>query len=605
MHYRFAEVLILLSSVCIACSASAQTQSTPQFNTAILSGGKEEGVTEEAIGGKRFRFSWKTDGNSGENGTAVLRKDGTIAGIPSPNERFWRVDDRQRLIFSAQDGSISTIFTKAEQRDGKWFFSGPFQFDVDVLHQLEEIAPAAIIASKEDLINQVVRRYSKQRIVALNPGEAYRFALNGGSTRTIRLVSVNERRDSVVGLLRRAEVRVEIDGQPLDLVCAPYVMPTETAGLRLQADTMTGWTNMPKRVQFSIWDARDPIVDTSRFRYPIKDFRLFSHDMQAFNEPLHVGLGDGDPEGLKGYHNYGVDLAGFDGGEEIVSATEGDVVRFWPSGKDVCSVTVRDASGFLWGYVHLSSFAPQVALGTHVSLGQKLGVLGKTGPSGNFSHLHFGSYIADGDPATNSPKRNEKLNLYPWLVTAYQAERPKEPLAVARPHHVVLTGEKEVFDGSNSLAFGGRRIVDWRWVFQDGRTVHEAKAEKSFDRPGTFVATLWVKDDQGAEDVDFCQVKVFSRRNQENAMPHIFMTHTPTENIRPGQPVRFRFWFQGNGGGPMTVDFDGGTRVNDYRSYSDLVHRFDKGGIHIVTARCVAAGAPITQKIKVVVLPEP
>lgn len=572
---------------------------------AILSGGKETRVTEEAIAGKQFRFSWKTERNSSPIGTASLRQDGTIAGIPSPNERFWLVDDQRRLIFKSQNGRISTIFTQAEQRDGKWFFSGPFQFRDGVLHLLEEIPGEATIASEEDLINRIVRRYSKQRIVALDPGEAYQFALDGGSTRTIRLVSVTERRDSVVRLIRRADVRVEIDGQPLDLVCGPYVMPTETAGLRLQADTMSGWTEMPKRVQFSIWDSRDPIVDTSRFRFPIRNFRLLSHGMQAFNEPVHLGLRDGDPTGLKSYHNYAVDMAGFDGGEEIVNATEGDVVRFWPSGENVCSVTIRDASGFLWGYVHLSSFAPEVVLGAHVTLGQKLGVLGKTGPSGNFSHLHFGSYIPNGDVEKDSPKHNERLNLYPWLVTAYQAERPKEPLAVARPHGVVLTGEKQLFDGSNSLAIDGRKIVAWRWVFHDGQTVNQAKAEKAFDQPGAYVATLWVKDDRGAEDVDFCQVKVFSRQNPENAMPHIFMTHAPTEDIHPGQPVRFKFWFQGSGGGAMTVNFDDGSRITNYRSLTELVHSFNTAGIHVVTAQCEAAGKPITQKMKIVVSAAP
>lgn len=567
---------------------------------ASLSEAADTRPTPEMLGGKQFRFSWKTERGSGFNGIATLRNDGSISGVASSNESFWRVDGG-RLIFKHRNGRVSTIFTRAEQRDGRWFFSGPFQFNRRVQHVLEEVRPTApaasvsptspAVASDDDPLNRAAHPYSKQRIVCLNPGETHRFTLGNGSTRTIRLVSAGERRDRVNNLVRQAEVRVEIDGRPLELVCGPYVMPTETAGLRIQADITTGWNRKPpKRVQFSLWDASDPMVDTTRFIFPIRNFRLFSHGTQAYLEPLHLGRGDGDPAGLRGYHDYGFDLAGYESGEEIVSATDGVVLKFWPNEANRCAVVVQDAEDCEWGYVHLATFAPELAVGARVRRGQKLGTLGKTGPSGNFAHLHF---------SRRAVGRN--LNVYPWLMTAYQAEHPKGLLAVARPHHMVLTSEKELFDGSNSLAFGGRRIVEWRWVFHDGQTVRHAKAEKVFDKPGAYIAELWVKDDRGAEDVDFCQVKVFSASAPERAMPHIFMTSTPTENIQPGQPVQFRFWFQGKGGGPMTVDFGDGTRLDDYRSYAEHAHGFQRPGIHIVTVRCEADGNPITNKLKVVV----
>ncbi|MCX6906507.1 MAG: PKD domain-containing protein [Verrucomicrobia bacterium] len=576
---------------------------------ALASEAADARLTPEMLGGKQFRFSWKTDRGSGFNGTTTLCADGTISGIGSPNESFWLMDRDGRLIFKHRDGRVSTIFTRAEQRDGRWFFSGPFQFNQRVQHVLEEVPAATVslptapkhyrvetpasptFASDDDPLNRAAHPYSKQRIVCLNPGESHRFTLGNGSTRTIRLVSAEDHRDRVNNLVRRADVRVAIDGRPLELVCGPYVMPTETAGLRIQADITTGWNRKPpKRVQFSLWDAADPIVDTTRFVFPIRNFRLFSQGMQAYLEPLHLGRGDGDPAGLRGYHDYGFDMAGYEGGEEIVSATDGVVLKFWPNEQNRCAVVVQDAEDCEWGYVHLATFAPELAVGARVRRGQKLGTLGKTGPSGNFAHLHF-SRRASG--------RN--LNVYPWLVTAYQAEHPKGLLAVARPHHAVLTGEKELFDGSNSLAFGGRKIVEWRWVFHDGETVRQAKAEKAFDKPGAYVAELWVKDDRGGEDVDFCQIKAFFASAPERAMPHIFMTSTPTESLRPGQPVRFRFWFQGRGGGPMTVDFGDGTRLDDYRSYTEHAHGFQRSGIHIVTVRCEADGKPITNKLKVVV----
>jgi len=458
-------------------------------------------------------------------------------------------------------------------------------------------------ATPEDELNRMLRPFSTQQIVVLDVGETCTFKLKSGAERVVRLVSVAEHRDSVIRLMRRADVRVQIDGRPLDLVCAPYVMPTEAAGLRVQADTTAAWGNVPKGVQFSLWDAADPIVDTKRFGLPLRDFRLFSQGTQAYNEPVHLGAGDGDPQGQRFYHDYGFDQAGFEGREEVVAATAGKVVGFWPSREDVCSVLVRDGDGLVWEYMHLCAFAKETALGASLARGQKIGILGRTGPSGNFSHLHLGTFLAFrggyGDRA------NRRLNLYPWLTTAYQAAHPQAMLAVARPHQTCLTGETVRLDGTNSLAFGGRRIVEWRWVLPDGRTVKDAKAQLRLDRPGAYVAALWVRDEQGAEDVDFCQVKAFTRSAPEKAMPHIFMTYTPTQGVRPDQPLTFRFWFQGEGAGPIEVDFGDGTRLGDYKSYAEVRHGFKAPGLHVLTARCEAGGKPIMRKLKVVVSPAP
>ena len=70
-------------------------------------------------------------------------------------------------------------------------------------------------------------------------------------------------------------------------------MPTETGGARIQADTTSAWLAIPKRVQLSRWDAADPEVDPGRFCFPLPGYRLFSHGVQAYNEPLHLGHRDG------------------------------------------------------------------------------------------------------------------------------------------------------------------------------------------------------------------------------------------------------------------------------------------------------------------------
>ena len=460
-----------------------------------------------------------------------------------------------------------------------------------------------ILGTQEGEMDRLMKTYSTQRIVVLNAGQELTFKLKNGGTRVIRLVSFRESRDSVIGLIRRADIRVEIDGRPADLVCAPYVLPSEIDGLRLQADTTSGWTKMPGQVQFSIWDASDPVVDTERFGFPLRAFRLFSHGTQAYGEPVHLGAGDGDPDGQRFYHDYGFDMAGYEGRDEVVCAAAGAVVAISPSRENPSSVIIRDDAGMLWEYGHLSMVAPDIVPNSAVAKGRKIGILGKTGPSGNFSHIHLGCYLSLRDMENDRP--NRRLNLYPWLVAAYQAIHPKGLFAVARPHHEVLTGEKIVLDGSNSLVWGGSRIVEWRWVLPDGKTVNGARAETSIAAPGAYTAALWIKDDRGAEDVDFCQIKVYTRDHPEKGMPHIFMTVSPTQDIKPGQAVIFRFWFQGEGGSPMTVDFGDGTKLIGRESYAEIRHAFKTPGIHIVEAGGNAGGRPVSQKLKVVVTAEP
>ncbi|MHC4445627.1 MAG: PKD domain-containing protein [Planctomycetota bacterium] len=471
-------------------------------------------------------------------------------------------------------------------------------FIVLALHTETAFAKVSQTNLQYQTLNSMVSRYSKQKIICLDIGEEYSFKLKDGSIRVIRLKSVKEYRDSVIGRIRRAEIDVEIDGKPLHLACAPYVMPTESNGIRIQADTTSGWLPLPKQVQFSIWDSADPIVDTKLFVFPIPKYSLFSHGIQCYNEVVHLGRHDGDPQGPNFYHNYGIDIAGYEGKETIVSCTDGKVILFWPSRKKLCSVVIQDENGFFWEYGHLDSVMPNIKKGVSVTRGQKIGMLGKTGPSGNFSHLHLGTYLSKSD--LDADVRNRRLNLYPWIVAAYQAQYQESLYAVAGPHHVITTGQKVVFDGSNSLAFK-TKIASYKWDFHDGQTVNSIKAEKRFDMPGVYIATLWIKDENGNQDVDFCRVKVFTKSAPEDRIPTIFMTYNPSAGILVNQPIFFRFWLQAKRDKPLKVNFGNGTIIDNYASYSEVTHRFKTAGIHIVTAQTIIDDKPITQKQKIVV----
>lgn len=334
-------------------------------------------------------------------------------------------------------------------------------------------------------------------------------------------------------------------------------------------------------------------MDTETFRFPLPGYRLFSHGLQAYNEPVHLGDRDGDPAGQRFYHNYGVDLAGYEGRQKVVSAIEGVVIQADSREGNLC---IRDERGLILHFGHLDSILPEFRPGVPVRRGEWVGMLGRRGASGDFSHLHVGVYLSEAALADDHACWN--LNLYPWLVAAYQAERGSEMHAMAGPHQTTFVGESVRLDGRNTIA-GPEQIASYRWDFDDGLRVDGPMPEKAFDRPGCYMAALRVEDSRGNTDVDFCRIKVFSRSTIEDAIPTLFVTHTPSEEVCVNDPVNFRVWPQGMAVKPIQIDFGDGTLLRDYRPYSAVTHRFATAEFHVVTVTGNAGVLPVTQKIKI------
>ena len=173
-------------------------------------------------------------------------------------------------------------------------------------------------------------------------------------------------------------------------------------------------------------------------------------------------------------------------------------------------------------------------------------------------------------------------------------------LAVARPFKSVLTGARLRFDSSACVALPSSTL-SYEWEFHDDTRATGPDAEKIYEKPGCYMAALWITDDQGNRDVDFCRVRVYSRSDPEHFIPTLFVTHAPSRGLRVDQPVHFRIWPQGKEVKPINLDFGDGRLVKDYTPYSAITHRFERPGIHIVSATGRAGDLPVTQKVKVVV----
>jgi len=264
-------------------------------------------------------------------------------------------------------------------------------------------------------------------------------------------------------------------------------------------------------------------------------------------------------------------------------------------------VVVRDEAGWCFLYSHLDMIDPTVELGGRVEAGAPVGVLGKEGASGGWSHLHFG--IASPQPSG----RYGEVEGYPFLVEAYLHEQPGALLACARPHLVAAVGAPVTLDGSRSLC-DGADIVAWNWTLHDGRIAEGVRAEVTYDVEGMYSEMLTVADSRGQTDVDFCPVLVLPPDGDPaRTPPAMQLAAYPTTGIAPGRPVAFKartFFgsgFEANKAGEEHWDFgDGGAATTCSGApgrgslcfdteFGERWHTYARPGRYIVTVRRTGA----------------
>jgi len=103
--------------------------------------------------------------------------------------------------------------------------------------------------------------------------------------------------------------------------------------------------------------------------------------------------GTGSRPGCKRHRHCGLDLAG-PRGRTIVAVTDGTVIHIERrrNGKDGLSgryVRIEHDGGIYTAYMHLDAIAPGLSEGMHVSAGQFIGRLGRSGIRHGEAHLHF------------------------------------------------------------------------------------------------------------------------------------------------------------------------------------------------------------------------
>ncbi len=465
------------------------------------------------------------------------------------------------------------------------------------------------------------------RTVDLDVGQSAEVTLDDGNKVVVRLLDLKEQRDSLRSAVRRAEVQVEVAGQSVTLVSGTYRLPTTVGRIQIDCPITRGYLDrstkttgglgpwgLERAARLRVWPAGSTLVNPGTFMYPARQ-RWFASSTQMANEPTYVDGGEKPGSGNIYYH-YGLDIGGAEGHVDVVAATDGLVVSLGtealpgyqdtPVSPRYDVVYLLDDRGWFYRYSHLHTISPQLALGKRVRMGDAIGILGKEGGSGGWSHLHF-------DISGRQPSGQWGIiEGYAFLWEAYLREHKPQLIAVARPHHFVNIGEKLTLDGSRSWSAAGK-LKSYEWTFTDGTTAKGATVERAYDKPGYYSEVLKVTDAGGNTDYDFAIVNVADKARPEQRSPTIHATYAPTMGIQPGQNVKFlvrtfgttdgeETWDFGDGSEPVVVHSDGNVVKLAKDGYAMTSHAFAKPGIYLVQVqRSSKQGFTATAHLKVLV----
>lgn len=464
------------------------------------------------------------------------------------------------------------------------------------------------------------------RTVDLNIGESQQVTLSDGTKATVQLRGVEEIRDNVCDAVREARVSVEVNDVLGVLISATYHLPLTVAGVRIDCPITKGYMSnsnedpwgLEKDARIRLWPAGSPLLKPGTFVYPAKQ-RWFASDTQMANEPVFVDGGE-VPKNKRIYYHWGLDVGGAEGLVEVVAAADGVIAS---SGKETMKgvvfpentvkprydvVYLRDGRGWYHRYSHLHTIDAAIRPGVRVKMGQRIGLLGKEGGSGGWSHLHF-------DLSAMQPSgRYGIVEAYAFYWQAYRAEHAGEVIAVARPHHFTPVGRPVTLDGSRSAGSSAAKpIVGYEWIFGDGSRAQGPTVVRTYDRPGVYSEILKVTDAAGKSDYDFAVVQVIDPQQIERLPPSIHAVYWPTEGLKAGQEITFKVrsfrvrpeegcerWDFGDGSPAVEVRSDGNAVKLAKDGYAVTKHRYARAGDYLVSVwRANERGEKATARLHV------
>lgn len=439
------------------------------------------------------------------------------------------------------------------------------------------------------------------RSVDLNVGQSDQVKLSDGSTATVKLLDLQETRDTIINAVREARVKVEVNGQIVTLTSATYHLPVTVAGVQIDCpitkgytsnSTRNAWALVGKDARLRLWPASSPLIEPGTFVYPLKQ-RWMPSLTQMANEPVYVNVA---AEGGKPiYYHDGLDFGGAEGLVEVVCAADALIVSVGEkvaSGYETTPARPRydvvytvDDRGWYYRYSHLHTIDTNLKIGDRIKMGQRVGLLGKEGGSGGWSHLHFG--ISAMQPS--GQYGTEEAYAYVW--EAYRRQFSPKMIALARPAQLAAVGQRVTLDGSRSWAASGK-IARYEWTFTDGTAAATPTVQRTYDQVGTYSEILKVTDEAGNVAYDFACVQICDPAKKMRPAG-IHAVYFPTTGIKAGDTVTFKVrsfnttanqetWDFGDGTPPATTRSDGNVKQLAKDGYAVIEHRYAKPGSYLV-----------------------
>ncbi|EDL57179.1 PKD domain-containing protein [Gimesia maris] len=438
------------------------------------------------------------------------------------------------------------------------------------------------------------------RVVDLNVGESATVTLSNGEQVQVKLLDLKETRDPIRQAVRSAIVTVEVDGETIELESGMYNLPQTIGKVQIDCSITGGYNSngtpafwgLDKDARLRFWPKDSPLIKPGSFIYPVEQ-RWFATRTWYDNEPV-----DGGTKILpKIYYHSGLDIGGAEKLTRVIAATDGIVVS---AGDEVLDahkkntpvaprydvVYLRDARGWYYRYSHLHQINDRIKPGRIIKQGDEIGILGKKGASGGWSHLHF--EIKSRQP---SGKWGTQAG-YAFIWEAYRNQYQPELVANSRRKHFIKAGESTVLKGTQSYSVNDS-IQSYDWTFCDGTTATGAEIKRTYDKPGVYNEILKVTDKAGNVDYDFAEVHVLDPQNMEEYVPRIHASYWPSLNNKVGEPITFKvrsfgnttgeeIWDFGDGSPTVSVKSDGNVKPLDEDGYAITKHTYQKAGNYLV-----------------------
>ncbi|SDT50782.1 Murein DD-endopeptidase MepM and murein hydrolase activator NlpD, contain LysM domain [Jiangella sp. DSM 45060] len=435
----------------------------------------------------------------------------------------------------------------------------------------------------------------------LNVGEAARLhAPEGDVVVTLRAVGHDTEPDFWTGVSPNnaiyvaADVRVEIDGEPMTLTCRPGERPTTIGQVRLYVETTRDWARSPSQfrpisgvdqaVRFSAAPA-DATWGPGDLVFPIGNYRWRSSTYQntwGAQVPFNTY-----------YYHRGEDLGAVPDRLPVLAVADATVRKSPEPGQPVDSnyVLLDVGHGVAVRYAHMNidTIRPHIRPHQRLDRGSPIGLTGQTCDGSKSQHddphLHV-DVFRGGSP----------ISPYPMYLESYFRTYTDTVLAMAGGFGYTLTGHTYRLDGTRSVARPGTAIVDYEWHLHDGQVVHGPITNVVYGKPGYFAEELVVRTADGGEDRDAISVVVYEPTVRSD-VPRGWVHYSPPRAIHPGTPVEF--WSRLRDVVGTAIEFGDGTTA-DIAPNGGITHSYDRAGLYVATVHGVGLrGEHVSLKVRV------